>query len=344
MRALYRKAKGSAADIDADLDQRYLARFPNPVKPEAYVPTEKRSTHVALLEMFTGSGCPPCVSADLAIEAAMKRYPADAVVAVNYHENVPQPDPMVVAGGIGRKNYYSVRGVPTFNIDGALAQLGGGPREATQRTYANYIKQIDKALEATAGASLEVSATGKGDQVSVAVQVSDLPADAKDLRLHILLVERELRFAGENGVRFHPMVVRAAAGDSGSGIVIKKNGSARHTFSLKSIRDDVSRTLTAELARRNATGPVARSFAATGHAYTAIDTSRLVVVAYIQRGPYIPAAASTAAAAEVIEDTTAARPAKPATPRSGTPGPNVLQAAQAEVIFGPPAKGKSGAK
>jgi thiol:disulfide interchange protein DsbD len=34
---------------------------------------------------------------------------------------------------------------------------------------------------------------------------------SKDLKLHLVLAERELRYRGENGVRFHPMVVRATA-------------------------------------------------------------------------------------------------------------------------------------
>ncbi len=141
--ALYRRAHGSEAGFEDELDKMYREKFPNPVKPEPYQPaaSSKGSSRVVLLEMFTGSGCGPCVSADLAMDAVMERYQSDAIVPVAYHANIPLPDPMVVPGGDGRREYYKVRGVPTFNIDGALGQLGGGARANTPGTYAQLHRQ-----------------------------------------------------------------------------------------------------------------------------------------------------------------------------------------------------------
>src|SRR5207247_402185 len=78
MRDLYRKAHGgSDAGLDEALDKTYNEKFPNPVKPERYQPSAARTDKVVLLELFTGSGCPPCVASDLALDAAMQRYPAN---------------------------------------------------------------------------------------------------------------------------------------------------------------------------------------------------------------------------------------------------------------------------
>src|SRR6185436_15998053 len=101
------------------------------------------------------------------------------------------------------------------------------------------------------------------------------PAGARGMRLHIMVVEQQLRYTGENGVRLHPMVVRAAAGDRGFGIPVEADGTIRYSFSLNAIRDDVARTLADDIDRRMLRAPpgaTAQVFAANGKAYTAIDT------------------------------------------------------------------------
>jgi thiol-disulfide isomerase/thioredoxin len=342
MRALYRKAhNGSDAGLDDLIDLSYREKFPNPVKAEPYTPPAARTDRLVLLEMFTGSACGPCVSADLALDAVMERYPAGTIVPVAYHQHIPGPDPMVTTGSQSRNTYYSVRGVPTFNIDGALGRLGGGARANTAATYKDYISKIDKALLLPATAALTVSATGEGDRIAVTAEVTKLPADAKDLRLHLLLVERHLRFSGENGIRFHPMVVRGSAGEKGNGIPIAGTGRTQHTFSLSEIRDDITSSLKADIERRRKTetpGATPREYAADGRAYVDIDTSELLVVAFIQQGAYQAAAPTGSAAAgiESVGDAIVQAPpasATPSRPAATEPVANVLQAAVANVVF-----------
>jgi len=350
MRTLYKATNGNdEAKLELLIDEVYREKFPNPVKPDAYTPTAARTDRLVLLDMFTGSGCGPCVSADLALDAVMKRYPAGTIVSLAYHENIPAPDPMVTEGSNARRAYYSIRGVPTFNIDGGLGKLGGGARTGTPNVYKEYVAKIDKALETPATAALSVSATGTGDQIVVTADVTKLPADAKDLRLHILIVEHELKFLGENGIRFHPMVVRAQAGKEGSGIPITATGRTQQTFSLAAIKEDVTNTLKAEMEKRRSTevpGATPRSYAADGRAYVAIDHGELSVVAFIQQGAYVAPATTgpQPAGIEIIGDpaTASAATAQAATQKPATPGPltNVLQTAIAEVVFASPAKGK----
>ncbi len=347
---LYRKTHaGSEEGFEAELDRIYRERFPNPIKPDVYIPAAK-SARVVLLEMFTGSGCGPCVSADLAMDAIIARYPPGAIVPIAYHENIPQPDPMVVAAGEGRREYYKVRGVPTFNIDGALAQLGGGARTSAPSVYQNYVGKIDRELAVPADAAITLTASGDGDLVNVTANVSKIASKSKDLRLHMLLVERELRFMGENGVRFHPMVVRAQAGDRGAGIPIKGNGTTRYTFNLATIREDLIRTLTAEIEKRRSTEPpgMPRTYAADGHPSTAIDTSGLSVVAFLQDGDYVaplPAEPTTTDPSEgaptsppIVNTKATGRAAVAPPPPFRTANlaglsANVLQAAKVDVVF-----------
>ena len=95
----------------------------------------------------SGSACPPCVAADYALDAVLERYPQKDLATLVYHVHVPGPDPMTTAASVARKEYYKqyVLGVPTFIVDGALAQLGGGPRDNAGSAYGKYASVIDAA-------------------------------------------------------------------------------------------------------------------------------------------------------------------------------------------------------
>jgi thiol-disulfide isomerase/thioredoxin len=285
--ALYRKVHGSGVNVEAELDRLYGEKYPNPVAhPEKY--SGPRSGRVALLEMFTGSACPPCVSADLALDAAMERYPADAVAVLAYHVHIPGPDPMTVPSSDARRNLYAVPGVPTFNVDGARARLGGGSRENTENTYKAYVPVIDKALQTPPEADVKVTAAVDGSRVRVQATVGNVKSTSQNLRLHILLAEKNLNFLGENGIKFHPFVVRDAAGDKGSGLPITAapaSTTLEHTFDLAPIPDTITRSLADDIARRRKSAPAdapPREYRAEGRAMTKIDASQLVVVAFVQ--------------------------------------------------------------
>jgi tetratricopeptide (TPR) repeat protein len=332
MRDAFRTVKGSDAGLDAHLDHLYEEKFPNPVKPLPWDPA-KKTDRVLLLEMFTGSGCGPCVASDLALDAALLRYPADVIAPIAYHANIPAPDPMVVTSvNEGRRIYYHTNSVPRILIDGAVNR-GGGGRTGTQAKYDSYVKMIDSLLAIPSGAVIEVSASGKGDKIEVTTDVKKLPADARDVRLHVVLVEKMLRFSGENGIRFHPMVARAVSSD-GKGDPISKTGKTKHTFSLSDISKNVAATLDAELTRRRSASTTVR-YAAEGNAFTAIDTTQLMVVAFLQSGKYTAVAATGAAnaAGDGVTDDTPATTIDPALGAAARSKANIVQAVRAPVVF-----------
>jgi hypothetical protein len=200
---------------------------------------------------------------------------------------------MTTSGSAGRNKYYEVKGVPTFNVDGALVKLGGGPRENTANVYADYIKAIDKALETPPRASMKVTATLRGDNIDVKAEMTDIAEDAKGLTLHVVLAERQLRFSGENGIRFHEMVVRAMAGKDGAGIPVADPtdrsawATQLHTFEIGAIRTDITGSLEAEIAKRRKTESTAatatpREYLAEGKAMTDLNRRELVVIAFLQ--------------------------------------------------------------
>lgn len=294
MRDLFTKLRGPGADLEYYLDGVYHKMLPNPVTPAKWTASPARSTRLVLAEAFTGSACGPCVSESLAFQALLERYPEAEVASLAYHVHIPGPDPMTTSGSAGRKTYYEVKGVPTFNVDGALVKLGGGGRENTASVYADYIKAIDKALETPAGAKMSVVAELRGDKIDVKTMMSEIDPAAKALTLHVVLAERKLRFSGENGIRFHEMVVRGMAGKDGAGIPVTLNASdpsikltESHTFDIGAIRTDITDSLSAEIAKRRKTESTAatatpREYLAEGRAMTDLNRRELVVVAFLQ--------------------------------------------------------------
>ncbi len=288
MMRLFRKHRGEGASLDEELDRIYNRLLPNPVTAQKWTPTPARTTRLVVAEAFTGSACGPCVSESLAFQALLDRYPGDAVALLAYHVHIPGPDPMTTSGSAGRKAYYEVPGVPTFNVDGGRAKLGGGGRENTPDVYADYVKAIDKALETAPRAAMALRASLDGEKIVVQAELSKIAPDARDLKLHVVLAERKLRFSGENGIRFHEMVVRGMAGKDGVGLPVDgaSDRTMTHTFDLAAMRTDITEGLAAEIARRRKTEASAtpREYLAEGRAMTAFDPHGLVVIAFLQDG------------------------------------------------------------
>lgn len=292
--ALYAKVNGSEKNLDKDIDAAFLKLFPNPVEATKWHASSSRTSRIVLAELFTGSGCPPCVAADYALDAAMERYGSADMATLVYHVHVPQPDPMTTAASTARKDYYKeyVQGVPTFIADGELVRLGGGGRDNTGTTYGAYAPFIDNRMNVAPDATLGLKASLKDGKVTVATAISNLTAkykDAKDLTVHVVLAEQELRFTGENGMRFHPLVVRAMAGGDKPGVPLTVDASGKATinttFDLSAITPDITSSLDAEIKKRRGNetaGSTPAVYKAEGHPYVTVDPSKLIVVAFVQ--------------------------------------------------------------
>jgi tetratricopeptide (TPR) repeat protein len=236
LESLYAKNHGGSMDgFAALLDDAYRKRSPEPLHLKPYQPTPARTGRVVLLELFTGSGCPPCSGADAAVDAAMERYSRKDLAVLAFHQHVPHPDPMANPDTVSRAAYYDVGGVPTLAIDGKTV-MGGGPRREAQKTYDRFDPAIEKELDAKPEAQIQLTASSDGGVVKVRASIEGVKSQSKDLRVQIALVEGEVRYSGENGVRFHRMVERAMAGKDGAGFPLSgEKSEAACTFSVLEI-------------------------------------------------------------------------------------------------------------
>ena len=276
----YRKThKDSLAGLEEMIDAKYERVFPEPVKAVPYQPTSARSDRAVLAEVFTGSGCPPCVAADLAFDTFLSRYQRKDVVVMMYHQHIPQPDPMTNPSTLARAKYYGVRGVPTFAIDGDSSMSGGGPRNSTKSVYDRLLPVIEKELEKKAEAQIKLDAVMADSAIKVLASVTPTKAEATNLKLQIALVEERMRFTGENGIRIHPMIVRSLAGENAGGFTIDaaKPEAVSWRFDLNAISQELKKHLDDfEAGRKDNDG---YTFVEKKHL---IDAGNLSVVAFVQ--------------------------------------------------------------
>jgi thiol-disulfide isomerase/thioredoxin len=281
MMELYRAEHGgSEAAFNADMDARYAQLFPVPFTPGK--PSQVSTHHAVLLELFTGSACGPCVGGDLAVDAVLNEYPRSEVVALAFDQHIPDPDPLANPDSVARADIYEIPGTPTFVLDGQVQDLYGSDRNGSEQLYDKLTKLVDANAALPSSVEIKVSVDAAPDgavhghahgQLPGAEEIAkiiaakpklDAPAvvtktAAKTpaapapvtataephLVVNFALVEDEIRYSGENGIRFHRMVVRSLAKPADSGFPVTANS----TFNLDASFDpsEISTALSAYL-------------------------------------------------------------------------------------------------
>jgi hypothetical protein len=244
---LYAQAHGGSTDgMEAGLDTQYRKLVPAAFTPEPHKAPPTGRT--ALLELYTGSACEPCVAADLALDGVLQAYPRSEVVALSFDQHIPEPDPLANADTIARADFYKINSTPTAVLDGKQSHTIGGPRSMAEKEFPKLAEEIDKELNTPSGVELKLNASIAPDHtiaVNAITNIVDTAAlnkllsDAKDAKntspslvLNIALVQPEVRYSGENGIRFHSMVVRALARPATSGFPVAMTGESHASFSF----------------------------------------------------------------------------------------------------------------
>lgn len=211
--------QGKTNGVEDYLDAEFKKTYRNPVVGEKYKKTANRSDRAVLVEFVTGAGCIPCIPYDYTFERSLEDFSPTDVTLIVYHTHAPTMDPLGNHSSDSRYKYYELRGAPNVFIDGKkfdsdykydTSEDDNNIQPIADAVYAN----LKTNLETPADATIKLKAKRQGQQVSVSVEASELKNVSDDVTLHIALVENEIAYSGENGLRFHPMVVKALAGDS----------------------------------------------------------------------------------------------------------------------------------
>jgi hypothetical protein len=188
------------------------------------------------------------VGAGLAFSGAHERYTRQDFIWLNYHVHIPLPDPMVNPPTVARRTFYGVNSSPSYTFDGEM-DGGGGSAEGAKPLFDSKIDpKIQARLAVAPEASVKVQATQVGGTVKAKATVSNVASKSAKLRVQIVLAEESVTYSGENGERFHPIVVRGMAvdGKSAQGFALApgKGGSFEYTFDLAKLVTDAKESLT----------------------------------------------------------------------------------------------------
>lgn len=196
---------------DAAEYEKAMLNFETP----AFAGRKAKSDRVALVEVFTGAECPPCVAVDIAFDGLLKTYKSSDAIFLQYHVHVPGPDPLTSPDAMDRiETIYAKKfaGAPTVLLNGSAVGEGGGRAADAKKKYTEFRAAIDEALEKAPAAKLALTVTKDDKGFTAKAAVSELAKPGEKIMLRFALTENRVRYPGGNGVRYHQQVVRAMPG------------------------------------------------------------------------------------------------------------------------------------
>lgn len=194
----------------------------------------------AVLELFTGAQCPPCVSAEVAFNGLRKSCTQGDLILLQYHLHIPGPDPLTNSYSEARARYYGVNSTPTVFLNGLKGPSVGGPKGAAAHSYGaliNSLSGISRKKE-HASINLELICSQEGEGSSVLVKYRGL-SNFRNTLLRIILAEEVVRYPGRNGQRLHHQVVRGPVGDSKGYMLEAAQGHHTVRFNTADVRKQI---------------------------------------------------------------------------------------------------------
>jgi hypothetical protein len=134
-----------------------------------------------LLEVYTGSTCPPCTPGNANFHSIVDAKPADDYVAIKFQQNFPGTgDPYSTTESVNRRGFYAINSIPRMEIDGGWDGNANGFTEAlysgSRSAYAQF------RLEGTYNIDTSF--------VSAKIQYSPL-FDATSARVYVAIIENK---------------------------------------------------------------------------------------------------------------------------------------------------------
>lgn len=176
-------------------------------------PPEPRK--VVLAELFTGSHCPPCAASDAAFDTIIAEYDRDEVAVLEYHVDIPGPDPLSTPHSRERSLFYMgalSQSAPQAFFDGSRGMRGGGSRSAGRRFWSKARGHIRDAAKVPALIELSARARLGFHAGLLDIQMAATGIATASLRLHVVFYHDNVEFLGANRTRIHRFVVQNMLG------------------------------------------------------------------------------------------------------------------------------------
>ncbi len=207
---------------------------------------------VALLELFTGAMCPPCLAADIACDAIGSAFQTSEVVLMQYHLHMPGKDPLANPDAIARGPSITVSEAcrPLFSTAIHLLRAAV-PWELAEERYREFRQRVEAQLAGKREAAIQLHVTRAADTLVIRSTAEAIPSQpngeksAKDkksepnLRLRIALTEKLVRYDGGNGVRMNRHVVRNFPGGVEGKRLVNGQAEVQLEIDLAEVRRDL---------------------------------------------------------------------------------------------------------
>jgi len=230
--------------LEKKIDEEYEKKVP-PFAPGKYAGRKDGGNRIAVVELFTGAQCPPCVAADVGFDGLNKAFSPNDLVLIQYHMHIPGPDPLTNADSVRRWDYYNertgnkLRGTPSILVNGKVGSGGGGGMADAKAAFESFKEMVEPILDEKTEIRVTGKATLQGDLISATAEIAGLK-EGNDAKVRFLLVERTVRYVGGNGLRFHHQVMRGFVG-SAEGYAAK--GTVAATVKVSAVRDTLTKYL-----------------------------------------------------------------------------------------------------
>lgn len=201
-----------------------------------------QNQRVVVLECFTSATCPPCASANPALDNLVNTN-ADHLIAIKYHVNWPSPgDPMNLHNPTevsSRVSYYGVNSVPYSVADGSWMGNSGNVNQSLINQWAAVTPPVEM--------SMTHFYNDAQDTISVVVMGRASSAvNSNNLKLHIAVIEQTMTYtsapcANSNGERtFHNVMKKMLPNAQGTGIPAMAVGdyfAVKYSWALANVMD-----------------------------------------------------------------------------------------------------------
>jgi len=212
IRPLWERTYGTSRNMEVLAEE--LAQALESWHPEgqAATPTGWQG-RVVLAELHTGTDCTPCIAADIAYDHLIEYYPDELLAVLVYHHHIPMPDPMTNPDTEARYSYYEPEAdIPSSRVNGTSYYSGGlAHRGAGKKLFNVYRWSIDRELIREPQAAIDLNGIRSGSEISFEVHVHSIDPTfmgTENLRLRLVLAEKEVHYVGLNKLDTHRMVVR----------------------------------------------------------------------------------------------------------------------------------------
>ena len=197
-------------------------------EPETFRLEKEWKSKTVLLEYFVGSECPPCLAASLAVDGLLQTYDQKYLAVLEYHVQIPAPDPMENRYSHLRRFDYEVFRAPMTFFDGIEEFRGGGDETVAFEMYEAYNEHIKSILYAEPEIILSAASRIQEDSLVVVEINADRPVPG--LTFKVALVENEVEYLGKNRIPINKMVVRDL-----QDVVLDDSGKGSHVFRLNAV-------------------------------------------------------------------------------------------------------------